>query len=192
MVFEKRMQLATIAAMIVGSSFLSLIIDSRNLVYVLIVMTLGAAGLYGWLAFRGTLDNYLAIKHAAASFFVWTFFAALFALSTLQVMHLWWTLLGGALLSALVGFLWPWQQHVERKIYWILLAALTFEWFLIFQFATANYMVIGALMTIAYTSTALMFEFQDEVIATRTVLVRHILTTIAFAFIFILGFSWTL
>jgi hypothetical protein len=192
MVSEKRMQIATIAAMIAGSAFLSLILDSRNVVYALGVLTLAVSAIYGGLVIRGTLENYVAIKHAAASFFAWTFFAALFALSTLQVVNLWVTLLGGALLSALVGFLWPWQQHFERKTHWILLAALTFEWFLVLQFATANYMVIGALMTIAYTSTALLFEFQDEVIATRTVLIRHILTTIALAFIFILGFSWTL
>jgi hypothetical protein len=53
-------------------------------------------------------------------------------------------------------------------------------------------MVLGALMTIAYTTTALLFEFQNEESVERADFVRHIVVAIALAFVFILGFTWTL
>jgi hypothetical protein len=192
MVSEKRMQLATIAAMIVGSVFLGLILDSRSVLYALAGITLVLSGLYGFLAFRGKLPNYPAIAHAAPSFFVWTLFAALFAMSMLQVISVWIVILISVFVSALVGFLWPWKSSDERRVFSILLGALSFEWFLVLQFATANYMVLGALMTIAYTTTALLFEFQNEESVERADFVRHIVIAIALAFVFILGFTWTL
>lgn len=192
MVSEKRMQLATIAAMIVGSSFLSLILDSRNVLYALVGLTLALSALFGYLAFRGKLANYPAIAHAAPSFFVWTLFAALFAMSMLQVISVWAVILISVAASALVGFLWPWKSPDDRTMFSILLGALSFEWFLVLQFATANYMVLGALMTIAYTTTALVFEFQNEETIERADIARHIVVAAALAFVFILGFTWTL
>ena len=192
MVSEKKLQIATIAAMIAGSSLLGLILDSRRVLYALAVLTAAVCVLYGWIAFRGKLPSYPAISHAAPSFFAWTLYAGLFAMSTLQVIPLWSGVVVGIVVSALVGFLWPWKINEHRYIFSALLGALTVEWFLILQFATANYMVLGALMAIAYTSTALLFEFQYDETVQRSVIVRHIATTIAIALIFILGFSWTL
>lgn len=192
MVFEKRMQMVTIATMIVGSSFLGLILDSRNVLYVLGVLTLALCGLYGWLMFREKLGDYPAITHAAPTFFAWTLFAGLFAMSTLQVIPLWSAIISGVFIAMVVGFLWPWKVQDERYTFSFLLSTLTFEWFVVLQFATANYMVLGALMAIAYTSTALLFEFQNDESVERSVIVRHIVTSFAIALIFILGFSWTL
>lgn len=192
MVSEKKLQIATIATMLAGSSFLGLILDSRNVLYALGVLTIVVCVLYGWIAFRGKLQNYPAIAHAAPSFFAWTLFAGLFAMSTLQVIPVWSAIIVGVFVSALVGFLWPWKAGDERHVFSALLGALTLEWFFILQFATANYMVLGALMAIAYTSTALLFEFQNDETVGRSVIIRHIVTTIAIALIFILGFSWTL
>lgn len=193
MISEKTQHVATIVAVIVGGLTLSLMLDSRIAVYVLVAVTSALALIFGILTSQKKLPKYPALHHAASSFFVWTSFAALFAGSTFQLVKLPVMLLLGAILAIVAAFLWPWPHDQDSKKMRIwLLALIAYEWFLMFLFAPANYMVLGALMSIAYTSTALLFEFHLANEHAEKNVARHLVVTAAIALIFILGFTWVL
>lgn len=190
MISEKMQHVATIVAVLLGGVSLSLVVDSRIIMYVILAVTALISGFYAWFAVRKQLTVHSSLHRIAATFFVWCAFSSVFAARSFQLISTPLLILCGALLAACAALLWVWS--VERhKMLSVFLGVLTFEWFIIFLFGPANYMVLGGLLTVAFTSTALLFGFQTDSVTRRDV-ARHIIITLLISFIFILGFRWVL
>ncbi len=195
MISEKVQHIATIPAVLLGGVMLGLVVDSRIILYTLLTMTLVVALACVWFIVRKPeIVNHRSPLHIAVTFFSWTAFASLFAARAFQIVSIPVLLIIGLALAVISGFLWTWPQaaYEQRTTLAHLLSLLTFQWFVIFLFAPANYMVLGALMAVVFTSTALLFEFHNDSSITRRDVVVHIIVTLLVSSIFILGFKWVL
>lgn len=188
MVAEKLYSIITpIVALIAGGS-LALFVDSRALVYVIIVGSiLIASTLFGMRVLRKIPDDNHVLHYATITYIAWAAASALFGLRSLQITSLGIVIVGGILLSLFIGISWTQTTSFSNNL-WRIVALLTLEWFFILLFAPGSYMVLGALFAVCVSALASLLTST----LSRDVIIRTTATTLIIALIFILSFKWVL
>ncbi|MCX6781353.1 MAG: hypothetical protein NT003_04570 [Candidatus Magasanikbacteria bacterium] len=189
---EKTHSVLTTLAILIGGISLAAFLDSKWIAIILVILTIVFAGSYAILARKGKLISYSTVHQIAVFFFMWSLGSVLFGLRSLQIVSLPFIVVLGALLAYAGAYIWRFRTDDTGRAISYLHALTNLEWFAILLFAPGSFMVLGALYAIAFGVTALLFDLHDQSEIHYRDFVHPILIGLAIAFIFILGFTWSL
>lgn len=192
-------QLITALSILISGCALGLFIDGQRTsvgglsIQAAIFGVISAIGAitYAALALKQKFDTESVVHQAGVAYVAWTLFAVLYGLRSLQVTQFAIVIGVGLLVSIFIGYLWV-HNDADAPSYERLLALITFEWFLVLSFASASFLVLGALVAVLSVVTGIIFELLRVGQATQRTITSALAMAGLILLIFITGFRWTL